>query len=127
LKIGFETSLEAQSFIQLRPPVVPPPGEARPDTDIVFDLAARLGLADQFWSGNIDAAYRHQLAPIGITLEELRTAPGGVRVPLKIRYGKHAEPDANGAPRGFATPSDLVARIGRWRREVDGIGGRPRS
>jgi anaerobic selenocysteine-containing dehydrogenase len=108
LKIGFEISLEAQSFIQLRPPVVPPPGEARPDTDIVFDLAARLGLADQFWGGNIDAAYRHQLAPIGITLEELRAAPGGVRVPLKIRYGKHAEPDANGAPRGFATPSRKV-------------------
>jgi len=56
LKIGFETSLEAQSFIQLRRPVVPPPGEARPDTDIVFDLAARLGLADQFWNGDIDAA-----------------------------------------------------------------------
>src|SRR5207249_2912628 len=29
LKIGFEITLEAQSFIQLRPPVVPPPGEAR--------------------------------------------------------------------------------------------------
>ena len=29
LKIGFEISLEAQSFIQIRPPVVPPPGEAR--------------------------------------------------------------------------------------------------
>ena len=46
LKIGFEVSQEAQSLIQLRPAVVPPPGEARPDTDIVFDLAARLGLGD---------------------------------------------------------------------------------
>src|ERR1700751_1972120 len=27
-KNGFETSLEAQSFIQIRPPVVRPPGEA---------------------------------------------------------------------------------------------------
>src|SRR6202035_5438437 len=60
LKIGFEISEEAQSLIQLRPAVVPPPGEARPDTDIVFDLAARLGLAEQFWNGDIDAAYRHQ-------------------------------------------------------------------
>jgi len=108
LKIGFEISEEAQSLIQLRPAVVPPPGEARPDTDIVFDLATRLGLAAQFWDGDIDAAYRHQLAPTGVTLEELRAAAGGVRVPLHTRYAKHAEPDANGTPRGFATPSRKV-------------------
>ena len=77
LKIGFEISEEAQSLIQLRPAVVPPPGEARPDTDIVFDLAAHLGLSEQFWNGDIDAAYRHQLAPTGVTLEELRATPGG--------------------------------------------------
>jgi len=29
-------------------------------------------------------------------------------VPLHARYAKHAEPDANGAPRGFATPSRKV-------------------
>jgi anaerobic selenocysteine-containing dehydrogenase len=108
LKIGFEISPEAQSLIQLRPAVVPPPGEARPDTDIIFDLAARLGLAAQFWHGDIEAAYRHQLAPIGVTLEQLRAAPGGVRVPLRTRHAKHAEPDANGTPRGFATPSRRV-------------------
>jgi anaerobic selenocysteine-containing dehydrogenase len=108
LKIGFEISQEAQSLIQLRPAVVPPPGEARADTDIIFDLAGRLGLATQFWNGDIDAAYRHQLAPTGVTLEQLRAAPGGVRVPLQTRHAKHAEPDANGVPRGFATPSRRV-------------------
>jgi len=108
LKIGFETSLEAQSLIHLRPAVVPPPGQARSDTDIVFDLAARLGLADQFWNDDIDAGYRHQLAPTGVTLEELRAAPGGVRVPLQMRHAKHAERDANGTPRGFATPSRKI-------------------
>jgi anaerobic selenocysteine-containing dehydrogenase len=108
LKIGFEISADAQSLIQLRPAVVPAPGEARPDTDIIFDLAGRLGLAGQFWNGDIDAAYRHQLAPTGVTLEQLRAAPGGVRVPLQTRHAKHAEPDANGAPRGFATPSRKV-------------------
>ena len=94
LKLGFEISPEAQSLIQFRQAVVPPPGEARPDTDIVFDLAARLGLGEQFWDGDIDAAYRHQLGPSGVTLEQLRAAPGGVRVPLQTRYAKHAEPDA---------------------------------
>src|SRR5215470_17183329 len=108
LKIGFEISPEAQSLIQFRQAVVPPPGEARPDTAIVFDLAARLGLADQFWNGDIDAAYRHQLAPTGVTLEELRASSGGVRVPLQTRHAKHAETDANGTLRGFATPSRKV-------------------
>jgi anaerobic selenocysteine-containing dehydrogenase len=108
LKIGFEINQEAQSLIQFRQAVAPPPGEARPDTDVVFDLAGRLGLAAQFWNGDIDAAYRHQLAPTGVTLEQLRSAPGGVRVPLQTRHAKHAEPDANGAPRGFATPSRKV-------------------
>ena len=108
LKIGFDISPEAQSLVQLRQAVVSPPGEARPDTDIVFDLAVRLGLAAQFWNGDIDAAYRHQLAPTGVTLEQLRAIPGGVRVPLQTRHAKHAEPDANGMPRGFATPSRRI-------------------
>jgi len=108
LKFGFEVSLEAQSHVQFRQAVVPPPGEARPDTDIIFDLAARLGLAEQFWNGDIEAAYRHQLAPTGVTLEELRAAPGGVRVPLQTRHAKHAEPDRSGTPRGFATPSRRI-------------------
>jgi anaerobic selenocysteine-containing dehydrogenase len=105
LKIGFEISTEAQSLVQLRQAIVPPPGEARADTEIVFALAARLGLGAQFWNGDIEVAYRHQLAPTGVTLEQLRAQPAGVRVPLHVRYAKHAEPDALGHPRGFATPS----------------------
>jgi anaerobic selenocysteine-containing dehydrogenase len=108
LKIGFEVSHDAQSLIQLRTAVVPPPGEARSDTQIVFDLATRLGLGEQFWKGDIDAAYRHQLGPTGVTLEELRAAPSGVHVAIHTRHAKHAERDATGAPRGFATPSRRV-------------------
>jgi anaerobic selenocysteine-containing dehydrogenase len=101
LKIGFEISAEAQSLVQLRPAVVPPPGEARPDTEIVFALAGRLGLGAQFWNGDVEAAYREQLAPLGLTPEQVRATPGGVRLPLQTRHAKHAE-------RGFATPSRKV-------------------
>lgn len=107
LKIGFEVSAEAQSLVQLRPPVVQPRGEARSDTRIVFDLGCRLGLGDQFWDGDIEAAYRHQLGPSGLSLEMLRENPGGVRVPLETRYRKFAE-EENGSPRGFSTPSRKV-------------------
>ncbi len=101
LKIGFEYSQEAQSLVQLRQPLVPPRGEAHSDLQIVFELATRLGLGEHFWDGDIDAAFRHQLAPSGITLEELRSHPAGVRVPLTTRYRKYAET-------GFATPSGKV-------------------
>jgi anaerobic selenocysteine-containing dehydrogenase len=108
LKIGFDISPEAQTLVQFRRAVVPPPGEARADTDIIFDLACRLGLGAQFWNGDVDASYRHRLAPSGVTLEQLRASPGGVRVPLQTRYAKHAEPDAAGHPSGFPTPSRKV-------------------
>jgi anaerobic selenocysteine-containing dehydrogenase len=108
LKIGFEISTEAQSRVQLRPAVVPPPGEARADTDIVFDLARRLGLAAQFWDGDVEAAYRHQLAPSGVSLQALRARPQGVQVPLQMRHTKHAEADVQGHPGGFATPSRRI-------------------
>jgi anaerobic selenocysteine-containing dehydrogenase len=108
LKLGFEISQASQSHVQLRPAVVPPPGEARADIDIIFDLAGRLGLGAEFWNGDVDAAYRHQLALTGVTLEQLRATPGGVRLPLRTRHAKYAEPDATGAPRGFATPSRKV-------------------
>lgn len=108
LKIGFEISAEAQSLIQFRRAVAPAPGDARPDIDVIFDLATRLGLAEQFWQGDIDAAYRHQLGPSGVSLEQLRAKPEGVRVPLATRHAKHAEPDARGDPRGFATPSRKI-------------------
>ncbi|WP_147157108.1 molybdopterin-containing oxidoreductase family protein [Reyranella soli] len=108
LRVGFEISAEAQSLVQLRPAVVPPPGQARPDASIIFDLAGRLGFAAEFWNGDIDAAYRQQLEPSGVTLEQLRAHPEGVRVPLKTQHAKHAQADAAGFTRGFATPSRRV-------------------
>ena len=108
LRFGFEISAEAQSLVQFRQPIVPPPGAARSDTDIIFDLAVRLGLGEHFWNGDVEAAYRFQLAQSGLSLEALRAEPRGIRAPLTTRYAKHAEPDAKGDPRGFATPSRKV-------------------
>ena len=101
LRVGFEVSQEAQSHVQLRRPVVAPRGEARSDLQIVFALAVRLGLGRHFWDGDIDAAWRYQLAPSGITLEALRAEPRGISLDLTTRYRKHEG-------RGFATPTGLV-------------------
>ena len=107
LRIGFDVSADAQAFVQLRPRVVEPRAEARADIDIVFDLACRLGLGAQFWEGDIQAAYRQQLAPSGISIESLRANPAGVRAPVETRYRKFAD-QKNGVPEGFATPSRKI-------------------
>ena len=107
LKIGFEGSAQAQSLVQLRPQVVEPRGEARSDTQIVFDLACRLGLGAHFWDGDIEAAYRSRLHPSGVSLVALRENPSGARLPLQTRYRKFAE-QKDGIPRGFATPTRKI-------------------
>lgn len=108
LKIGFEVSEDAQSHVQLRPKIVPPPGEARSDTDIILGLATRLGYEKQFWNGEADAAYRELLSGCGLSLEQLRANPAAQRRPLTTTYRKYRTSDAQGNARGFATPTRKV-------------------
>jgi anaerobic selenocysteine-containing dehydrogenase len=98
LCVGFRIDQEANELVQLRPAIVPPRGEARADIDLVFGLAVRLGLGENFWNGDVEAALRHYLAPSGITPEMLRREPRGIRVPLRTVYQKYRH-------NGLATPS----------------------
>jgi anaerobic selenocysteine-containing dehydrogenase len=108
LMVGFEISQEAQSLVQLRTPLVPPVGEARPDIAVIFDLATRLGLGEHFFHGDVDAGWEHQLAPSGVTLQQLRADPAGVRLPLETRYRKYAATGDDGRAAGFATPTGRI-------------------
>ncbi len=114
LKIGQRYPIEAMAHVQLRSAAVPPLYERRSDVDIIFDLATRLGLGDAFWGGDVEAGYRHLLAPSGVSLDELRAMPHGTSAPrAPLRYRKFAEVDeARGAPRGFATPTRKVEIFG---------------
>src|SRR5262249_37209825 len=110
LKVGNRYPLETMAHIQLREAVVPPLYERRSDVAIIFDLATRLGLGAEFWGGDVEAGYRHLLAPRGGSLRGPAAVPHrgpGPRAPH--RYRKFAEPDeTRGAPRGFATPTRKV-------------------
>jgi anaerobic selenocysteine-containing dehydrogenase len=108
LMVGFEISQEAQALVQLRAPLVPPVGEARPDIEVIFALATRLGLGEHFFHGSVDAGWEHQLAPSGVTLQQLRAEPEGVRLPLDTRHRKYAASGDQGVPAGFATPTGRV-------------------
>ncbi len=70
--------------------VVEPPGECRSDRQFYLDLAVKMGYGDDFWHGSVEAMLEEQLAPSGITLEELRNSPRGIFVPRK---GPAPEPE----------------------------------
>ena len=104
----FKVGADATAFAQLRPPAVEPRGESKSDVWIAFALAKRLGLANQFWGGDVDASYREMLAPSGLDLETLRQSPGGVRVDHETRYRKYAGSGGDESAPGFDTPSRKV-------------------
>lgn len=101
LQAGFMIGRDAESLLQLRPRVLPPLAECRSDTRIVFDLAERLGLSQHFFGGNGEAGLSHVVSASGVTPEQLRAAPGGIRVPLEPQARKYERS-------GFATPSGLI-------------------
>ncbi|MFE2308889.1 molybdopterin-dependent oxidoreductase [Streptomyces sp. NPDC059411] len=117
LRFGFEIDQRAAEHVQLRPRMVEPQRGTRSDMEIVFDLAQRLGFGAQFFDGDIEAAWNHQLAPLGLTTDRLREEQGGVRVAQPARHRKYAEAEADAeveaagnetAVRGFATPTRRV-------------------
>ncbi len=89
LRVGFEITPDAEELIQLRQRMIEPLGESRSDMQVVFDLATRLGLSEQFFGGDIDAGLNHILKPTGLTLAQLRQHPEGIRLPLKQRHRKY--------------------------------------
>jgi anaerobic selenocysteine-containing dehydrogenase len=73
---------------------------------IIFQLACRMGFGESFWGGNTEAAFNYQLAPSGLTVDELRRKPTGITVSIPIRERKYADGDGkSGELRGFKTPT----------------------
>ncbi len=109
LRPSLGTGAETATWAQFREPVVQPLHESRSEVAIIFDLATRLGLGEHFFDGDIEAAYSYELAPSGLTVQQLRQHPMGMRARGETRYQKYAEIDAaTGQPRGFPTPTRKV-------------------
>ncbi len=108
LTTNFKHRPQSSAHLQYRPAAVMPLGERRSDTWIIFELAKRTGLGERFWNGDIEAGYAHELAPTGLTLEQLKNSPGGISLGAKAVFEKHARSDDKGISRGFATPSKKV-------------------
>ena len=110
---SFEMAEDTLNWAQLRPAVVKPLHESRSDTEIIFDLAKRLGLSQQFFNGDIDTALTYQLAPSGITVQQLKEHPVGMRSNARTRHKKHAETDANRDDTAVSTRRPARSRFTR--------------
>jgi len=105
---GARYRAEARTQLQYRPAAIEPLAERRSDTQIVFDLARRVGLGDRFWQGDVEKGYAYELGPTGISLDQLKSSPGGITLSVPHRFQKHEATTENGIKRGFATPTRRV-------------------
>jgi anaerobic selenocysteine-containing dehydrogenase len=103
------THLERQALIttgdgrvQYRPAVVGPRGEAKGDTELIFDLAQCLGLAEQFWNGNIYTSYDERLETAGLCFADLPKDGSRLNVALAD------SPERAYVANGFGTPTGKV-------------------
>ncbi|MDQ6672395.1 MAG: molybdopterin-dependent oxidoreductase [Chloroflexota bacterium] len=103
---AFRSSEDGATWAQFRQAIVEPVYESRSDMDVIFELARRMDLGPHFFEGDVEAAYNHELAPSGLSVQQLREHPGGMRVAAQTRYQKYMEidPDTN-RPQGFITPT----------------------
>jgi anaerobic selenocysteine-containing dehydrogenase len=103
------THLERQALVvsgsgrvQYRPAAVPPRGQARGDTELIFGLAERLGFAGSFWNGDIRASYDERLQGSGLRFADLPQDGQHVKVaPRHFSERSYLE-------KGFGTPTGKV-------------------
>lgn len=110
IRFGFEINDEAASLIQMRQRMVSPRGETRSDNDILFDLACRLGMKEEFFQGSLEAGWDYMLEPLGLSVSELRESPRGVKCEIDAREQKYALPhhEFPARIRGFDTETQRV-------------------
>ena len=97
--------------IFIRQPVIEPQGEAKSALWIYKQLGERLGLGDFFQYKDEEDYLRQELAPLGVSLEEVR-AKGYTQVPETPHTGEGSEPSWNTPSGKVELYSDTLAKVG---------------
>ncbi|WP_018878060.1 molybdopterin-dependent oxidoreductase [Thioalkalivibrio sp. ALE28] len=99
--------------LRYRHRAVAPRGEARADGEVFLELGVRLGMAEQFWNGDLEASWAEAAAGIPETIrEQVYNDPDGVTVFAKalddmVEHG-FEEGDRQYRLHGFRTVSGKV-------------------
>jgi anaerobic selenocysteine-containing dehydrogenase len=89
-----------EKYVIWTSPAVPPLGESRADTDIIFELAARLNPDDALMQKGYEECVDWILEPTNLKVAELKKYPGGCALPdvKMVPYRKYEST-------GFPSPS----------------------
>jgi len=91
------------NWIMARNKVIEPLGEYKSMYEFWLDLGVRMGYGDDFWNGSMEECMNEQLAPLGMTIDELRAHPTGIVYPMKpMVYQKYTQI--------FSTPRPLLSK-----------------
>ncbi len=124
-RIGYPLEFQDNKWVvQWREPVTEPRGESRDDLRIIFELAKRLGYGEQFWNGNVEAAFESMLEPLGIKLKDLKKAEGGITKQGPLEYQKYKKSGFTGSSGRIELFSQSLKNIGQaplpeWNNPLD--------
>jgi len=91
------------NWIMARNRVIEPLGEYKSMYEFWLDLGVRMGYGADFWNGSMKDCMNEQLAPLGLTIDELRAHPTGIVYPMKpMVYEKYEQI--------FSTKSPLLSK-----------------
>jgi thiosulfate reductase/polysulfide reductase chain A len=97
--------------IFLRQPVIETQGEAKSAMWVYKQLGERLGLGDFFQYKDEEDYIRQQLAPLGVSLEDVKTK-GYAQVPETPHLNEGKEPSWNTPSKKIELYSDTLAKVG---------------
>lgn len=85
--------------------VIKPLGDFKSMHQFFLDLGVAAGYGNDFWQGDMDAYINYQLEPLGITFDELKKHPTGIRFTPRPRvYEKYEQVFSRKSPRLSRAP-----------------------
>jgi thiosulfate reductase/polysulfide reductase chain A len=106
----YDPLLPVGDKVFLRQPVIEPQGEAKSALWIYKQLGERLGLGDFFQYADEEDYIRQQLAPLGVSLEEVK-AKGYAEAPESAHSGEAAKLNWNTPSGKIELYSDTLAKV----------------
>lgn len=107
---------------------VDPPGDFKSIFEFFLDLAVAMGYGDDFWQGSIDAMENERLEPFGMTIDELRASPRGIRIhqtPAPRMFENYASAFSKKSPRLDNSPYLPQGKVAIYSTELEHAGYSP--
>ena len=117
------------NWLMARSKVSEPLGDYKSMHEFFIELGAAMGYEKDFWNGSIEAYENFRLEPYGITIDDLRSNPVGIRLEKtsdsEITYEKYAKTFAGISPRLTREPYLPQSRVALYNTSFEKEGFTP--